>query len=96
MPKLTIIANIKAKPDKVGFVKDEFEKLVDVTCEEEGCLKYDLYQDNENPSHFLFFENWKTRELWQVHMDSQHLKDYVAATENAIEEFTINEMTHIA
>ena len=34
--------------------------------------------------------------LWQAHMGNQHLKDYLAATEGAVEEFTVNEMTKIA
>ena len=40
-------------------------KLIDITRAEEGCINYDLHQDNENPAHFLFYENWKSRELWQ-------------------------------
>ena len=95
MAKLTIVANIKAKADKVELVKAELEKLIDTTRSEQGCLQYDLHQDNENPTHFLFYENWESRELWQTHMNNQHLQDYMAATEGAVETFTVNEMTHI-
>ncbi|MGD1873146.1 MAG: putative quinol monooxygenase [Mastigocoleus sp.] len=95
MSKLTIVANIKAKPDKIALVKAELLKLIDITRAEKGCLQYDLHQDNENPAHFLFYENWESRELWQTHMNNQHLKDYMTATEGAVEEFTLNEMTHI-
>ena len=96
MPKLTIVANIKAKPDTIELVKAELEKLIDITRSEKGGLQYDLHQDNENPAHFMFYENWESRELWQAHMNNQHLKDYLAATDGAIAEFTLNEMTHIA
>lgn len=96
MPKLTIVANIRARPDKTGLVKKELEKLIDITRSEEGCLQYDLHQDNEDPAHFMFYENWESRELWQTHMNARHLKDYMAATEGAVEDFTLNEMTHIA
>ena len=96
MAKLTIVANIKAKSDKVKLVKAELLKLIDITRAEEGCLQYDLHQDNENPAHFLFYENWESRELWQTHINNQRLKDYMAATEGAVEDFTLNEMTHIA
>lgn len=96
MSKLTIVAHIKAKSDQIDFVKAELLKLIDISRAEQGCLQYDLHQDNENPAHFLFYENWESRELWQTHMNNQHLKDYMAATEGAIEEFTLNEMTHIA
>jgi quinol monooxygenase YgiN len=96
MLKLTIIATIKAKPEKIELVKAELEKLIPITREEEGCIDYVLHQDNVNPAHFLFYENWESRELWQAHMGQQHLADFQAATEGAIEEFAINEMTPIA
>ncbi len=96
MAKLTIVANIRAEANSVDLVKAELEKLIDITRAEEGCINYDLHQDNENPAHFLFYENWESRELWQAHMDNQHLKDYMAATEGHVADFTLNEMTIIA
>ncbi len=96
MANLTIIANIKTKADKVELVKTELLKLIAITRAEKGCINYDLHQDNENPAHFLFYENWESRELWQTHMGNQHLKDYIAATEGAIEEFFLNEMSQIS
>ncbi|MDX2465087.1 MAG: antibiotic biosynthesis monooxygenase [Porticoccus sp.] len=43
-----------------------------------------MHQDNETPAHFLFYENWESRELWQQHIITQHFLDYVTATEGAI------------
>lgn len=96
MSKLTIIANIKAKEDKIDLVKSELLKLIDITRAEAGCINYDLHQDNANPAHFLFYENWETRELWQTHMGNKHLEEYMKATDGAVEEFTLNEMTIIS
>ena len=95
MAKLTIVANITAKADKVEFVKAELLKLIDITRTEEGCVQYDMHQDNQKPAHFMFFEIWESRALWQKHMATKHLKDYLAATEGAIEEFTVHEMTQV-
>ena len=95
MAKLTIVANIKANPDTVELVKAELIKLIEITRAEEGCINYDLHQDNENPAHFLFHENWESRELWQTHMNAPHLAAYMEATGGAVAEFTLNEMTVI-
>ena len=95
MSKLTIIANIKVNSGKVDLVKAELEKLIPITRAEKGCLQYDLHQDNEDPEHFLFYENWESRELWQTHMNAPHLAAYMVATEGAVAEFTIYEMSHI-
>jgi quinol monooxygenase YgiN len=94
--KLTIVANVTAKADQIDRVKAELKKLIDVTRAEEGCINYDLHQDNENPAHFLFYENWASHELWEAHMNNQHLKNYMAATDGAVELFTLNEMVQIA
>ena len=95
MTKLTIVANIKANPDQIVLVKTELQKLIDITRAEAGCINYDLYQDNDNPAHFMFHENWESRELWQTHMNAPHLAAYMAATEGAVAELILNEMTHI-
>lgn len=95
MAKLTIVATIKAKEDQIDLVKTELMKLIDTTRAEEGCINYDLHQDNENPAHFMFYENWETRELWQTHMGAPHLAAYMQATDGAVAEFTLNEMSAI-
>ena len=92
---LTIVANIHAKPDQIELVKAELEKLIAVTRSEKGCIDYDLHQDNENPAHFMFYENWESRELWQAHMAAPHLAAYLKATDGAVAGFTVNEMTRI-
>ena len=96
MAKLTIVANITVNADNIDLVKAELLKLINTTRAEAGCINYDLHQDNDNPGHFLFYENWESRELWQDHMGNQHLLDYLSATEGAVEEFVISEMTIIA
>jgi len=96
MTKLTVVASIKANPDKIDLVRAELLKLIDITRAEAGCINYDLYQDNDNPAHFMFHENWESRDLWQIHMNAPHLADYMAATEGAVAEFILTEMTHIA
>lgn len=67
-----------------------------ITRKEEGCLLYDLHQDNEDPAHFMFYETWESRELWQAHMDAPHLAAYMKATDGMVAELTHHEMTKIA
>ncbi|QDV58970.1 putative quinol monooxygenase [Rosistilla oblonga] len=96
MANLTIVAHIHAKADQIDFVKSELEKMVAPTRAEKGCVQYDLHQDHDHPTHFMFFENWESRELWQDHSNSQHVQAYRAASEGAVESFTLHEMTQIA
>ena len=93
---LTIVAKILAKAEKRDFVKSELLKLINITRAEEGCLNYNLHQDNEDPNMFLFYENWESRDLWQKHMQNEHLAEYLKVTDGSVEEFVLNEMTNIA
>ena len=95
MAKLTIVANIQAKADKIELVKAELQKLIEITRAEDGCIQYDLHQDNEDPAHFMFYEIWESRDLWQNHMNAPHLAAYMAATDGAVEKFTLNEISKV-
>ena len=66
MGTLTIVANIHAKADRTELVKSALLKLIPTTRAEPGCIQYDLHQNNEDSTHFMFFENWESRELWQA------------------------------
>lgn len=96
MTNLTIVAHITAHPDKVDLLTEELEKLVPFTRAEEGCVQCDLHQDNADPAHFMFFENWEKRELWQAHMSAPNIKAFGAATDGAVADFQLFEMTQIA
>ena len=92
---LTIVASIRAKPEKAELVKSELEKLIPITRKEKGCVQYDLHRNNEDPAHFVFYENWESRDLWKAHMDAPHLAAYMKATDGAVAEFTLAEMARI-
>ena len=96
MSQLTIVAHVYAEEEKVELVRTELEKLVPITREEAGCVQYDLHQDDDDEAHFMFFENWETREQWLAHMEAPHLKAYGEATDGAVKEFVLFEMTQIA
>ena len=93
---LTIIARIQAKAEKVDFIKSEATKLIEPTQKENGCIQYDLLQDNEKPEVFVFYEKWESIELWQKHMESDHLKGFVGSTEGALGGLDVSQMTLVS
>jgi len=96
MAQLTVVATIIAKEDKVEFLKKELLKLVELTKTEQGCIGYTLHQDNENPAHFLMYENWESEELLEVHKNNTALTQFVATTQDSIAQFIVNKMTILA
>lgn len=92
MKETTIVVNIMAEPEHIDLVKNELLKLVDITRTEEGCINYSLYQDNENPRHFMVYENWRTFEQWEEHMRSPYVLDALKATKGVVNVLSVNEM----
>lgn len=92
---LTIVAHIHAQPGHIARVMAELEKLIPPTRAEKGCLQYDLHQDNADPAHFFFYENWESREHWQRHMNSPHLAAYRQATDGALADTLLYELTRV-
>jgi quinol monooxygenase YgiN len=95
MAKVTIVAKVTAKSDKIEAVRAELLKMIAPTRREEGCIEYRLHQDNDDPAVFLFYENWQSPACVEQHMNSPHFKEYVAAVGNLIEGKTVNKMTEI-
>lgn len=93
---LTIVAKLTAIAGQEEFIAKQLSSLVVPTRAEKGCLQYDLHQSNDNPAVFLFFELWETRELWQDHMNSAHIKANGVATKGKIDNVELHEMSQIA
>ena len=93
--KLTIIAKIEAKPEKLDEVKSAVLKLIEPTRKEQGCIQYDLHQENEKAEVFIFVENWENQALWDAHMQSEHLQSFIKETEGLLVELTVHQMNQI-
>ena len=95
MTTLTVVAKIVVKNDSIESVKSEMLKLIDPTRNEDGCIEYNLHQDNENPAVFIFYETWKSSACLENHMNTDHFKSFVTAVGNVVEEIVLNKMTRI-
>ena len=96
MSKVTVVAMIVAKKDCVETVKSELFKLIPPTREENGCIEYNLHQDNSDPSIFLFYETWESADSIQKHINTDHYKAYVTALDGKLEGKVVNKMTRSA
>ena len=85
MAPLTIIAKLKAKPGSEDRLYEACRKLVAPTRAEEGCINYDMHRSIEDPGLVMFYENWQTKPLWERHMESPHLAEFSAETEDMVE-----------
>ncbi len=86
MPETTIIAHVRAKPGQEAFVGDELEKLLIPTRSEPGCLRYDMFVDAADSSHFVFIEVWESGEAHHVHLEQGHMEAFMLTCKGTIAE----------
>jgi quinol monooxygenase YgiN len=84
--KVSVFALVKAKPGMEETVKQELSALVGPTLVEEGCINYDLHRSLDHKGHFRFYENWTSKELLDRHLQSAHVKQFVAKVDKLLAE----------
>jgi len=92
---LTIVADVQAVAGKEEFLQAELLKLIEPTRQETGCIQYDLHVDSKNSGHFVFFERWETREVFEGHIASAHFTAFQEVTNGAVERLDVHEMNQI-
>jgi quinol monooxygenase YgiN len=75
---LTVVAHVRAKPGKEAELEKELLALVKPTTAEEGCISYDLHRDTDDAAHFVFYENWTSKEALDRHIAAPHVQGLLA------------------
>ncbi len=88
-----MIVKFIAKKDSIELVKTELIKILEPTRSEIGCIKYDLHQDLDDPSVFMFYEIWATKEAWIAHDSTPHINAFRKAIEGMVHSIDFNKLT---
>ena len=75
---LTVVARIIAKPGKETEVRKELLSLIAPSRKDAGCINYDLHQAVDNPTLFLFHENWTSKAHLDQHLQKPNLQAVLA------------------
>ncbi|MBB6498077.1 putative quinol monooxygenase [Pedobacter cryoconitis] len=73
-----LTAIIKSIPGNAEQMKTLLKTLVVGSKSEAACLQYDLHQSQQNPDLFIFHEEWKSHEDWDLHNQTPHIKKFAA------------------
>lgn len=84
--KVTVVARIKAKKGMEAAVRQELMALISPSRADQGCINYDLHQAKDDPSVFLFYENWESKASLDSHLGTPHLKAFIGKAEGLLAE----------
>jgi len=72
---LTLTVTFQARPGREAELRALLTGMLAPTRQEPGCLNYDLHIAPEDPSKFLFYENWASKEHHQAHDKTPHVQN---------------------
>ncbi|MYD29643.1 MAG: antibiotic biosynthesis monooxygenase [Dehalococcoidia bacterium] len=69
MPTVGVVARFTIQADKTDeFARVANEFVVAPSQQEQGCIRYELWQDNEDPTIFAMVEEWESDEDLNAHL----------------------------
>ena len=71
---VVLTAMVKAKQGQEDAVKEALLALVEPTRREPGFLCYNLHQSKSDPTQFMFYEQWVSKEALDSHVKTPHMR----------------------
>ncbi|HBL10180.1 MAG TPA: antibiotic biosynthesis monooxygenase [Cyanobacteria bacterium UBA11162] len=83
-PTVRVVARIVALPEKVEELKAVLSGLIEPTRVEDGCIQYELYQNQADPTDFTFVEEWASSAALDAHLQSTHIQEAIQQLEGLV------------
>ena len=83
--QITVLARLKAKEGMEEEVRQQCLLLIEPTRCEKGCIAYDFHQNGDDPSQFMFYEKWRSKEDLDNHIGQRHLQRFIAMADELLE-----------
>lgn len=74
---IKVVAKSFAKAGKLERILELSNEMVENTVKEEGCIKYQLFQDVKDPKVMIIIEEWENEEALDRHKASEHFRRIV-------------------
>jgi len=71
---IKVVAKSYAKGENIEKILELTKEMVEITVKEEGCIKYEFFQDIKDPKVMLMIEEWESEEALNLHMAAEHFR----------------------
>ena len=75
---LHIVAHIVARKGEEREIQEELEKLVEPSRAEPGCSRYELLVSQDDPGAFVYVQEYRSDEAFELHLESEHIRGAIA------------------
>lgn len=87
---VNIVVKKIIKEGKIDEAIKLYEELVSASQREEGCIQYNLYQDNNDESILFIIEEWENEEVLEKHNASEHFTKLVPMIAQLVDKSEMN------
>jgi len=92
MPKVILTGHIIVPDSDLPAVKKELITHKRLTSQEEGCLVFEVSQDEENLNKFNVYEEFIDRDSFSAHQKRVHESNWGAITVNVERHYQITDV----
>ncbi|MGR5232605.1 putative quinol monooxygenase [Vibrio sp. WZ-1] len=79
-----LTAAFHAKPEHALQLKQALEAMLEPTRNEAGCLRYQLFQDKNDSTQFLFQEQFADQAAFDQHCKTEHFQTLLASLDGLL------------
>ncbi|MBD9416362.1 antibiotic biosynthesis monooxygenase [Pseudomonas sp. PDM16] len=72
------ILHAHTRPEQAEAFEQLFRAYVEPSRAEPGCIQYHMLRDVQDPTLFIFFEIWASKEHLAVHSSLPHMLEFNA------------------
>ena len=81
-----VLATFVASPGQEQSLDALLRGLLAPTRAETGCIRYDLWQNSENPAEYTLVEQWESEAALDAHLQTPHLQDALSRFDDLLAE----------
>lgn len=75
---IKVVAKNYVKSDSIDAFIEIAKKLVEETNKkDEGCIRYEMFQDVTDPKIITVIEEWENNDALQKHMSAKHFTELI-------------------
>ncbi|MDA1477850.1 putative quinol monooxygenase [Bacillus changyiensis] len=79
-------AYMNVKPEKRQSFLDGIQTLLKSSRKETGNTQYQLFENTENPNHFVMLEQWEDEKALLAHQQTEHFQSFIGSSTEALAE----------
>ena len=81
---ITTVAFIRAAHGDEARLGLLVANLAEAARREPGCVAYEVHQSPDAPALWFFYGNWRSEAAIEVHLNTDHVKQFVQASASLI------------